>query len=238
MQFAEINWLHAIWGVPLLIGLVLWAMMRSRQQMQRFVAAALAPRVTIGFSPRRRMLKGLLMATAFALVALGLARPQWNPQPEEITRVGRDVCFVLDVSRSMLAEDLAPNRLERAKLWIEDVTKVLEGDRVGLVVFAGSPVVKCPLTHDYGFFRLALEETDTQSVSRGGTLIGDALRLTLREVFGLSEADDQREARHRDIILITDGEDHESLPVDAAAVAGAAGVRLIAIGIRSEEQHV
>ncbi|MFW5652904.1 MAG: vWA domain-containing protein, partial [Planctomycetota bacterium] len=231
MQFGAIEWLNGLWLMLAVALLVAYAIWRAQQQLSRFIAPAVATRVTVGFSPRRRILKGLLLACALGLMCFGLARPQWNPQPEEITRVGRDVCFVLDVSRSMQAEDLAPNRLDRAKLWINDVAGILEGDRVALIAFAGTSVVKCPLTHDYGFFRLALEETDMQSVSRGGTLIGDVVRVALRDVFDVDEDDTEREARHRDIILITDGEDHESLPVEAAQVAGEAGVRIIAIGI-------
>ena len=145
-------------------------------------------------------------------------------------RRGRDVVFLLDVSRSMLAEDLAPNRMERAKLAIGDAVEKLEGDRVGLVVFAGTAVVKCPLTLDYGFFHMMLEEVDTDSIARGGTLIGDALRKVLDDVF-----DDQLK-QYKDVILITDGEDHDSFPVEAAKTAGERGVRLLAIGLGDENE--
>ncbi len=106
----------------------------------------------------------------------------------------------------------------------------LEGDRVGLVIFAGTSSVKCPLTLDYGFFRLMLEDVTTDSISRGGTLIGDALRNVLDTVF-----DDQLK-EYKDIVLITDGEDHDSFPVEAAETAGEKGVRLIAIGLGDENE--
>jgi Ca-activated chloride channel family protein len=130
----------------------------------------------------------------------------------------------------MLAEDLAPNRLERAKLAIRDCIERLQGDRVGLVVFAGSSIVKCPLTLDYGFFRMMLEDISPESVSRGGTMIGDAVRKCVDEVF------DDRHKEYKDIILITDGEDHDSFPVEAATEAGERGIRIIAIGIGNEDQ--
>ena len=130
----------------------------------------------------------------------------------------------------MLAEDLAPNRLERAKLAIVDTIERLEGDRVALVAFAGTAVIKCPLTLDYGFFRLALSDISPESVTRGGTLIGDALRKTMDEVF------DERQTEFRDVILITDGEDHESFPVEAATQMGERKIRLLAIGLGDEEQ--
>lgn len=129
-----------------------------------------------------------------------------------------------------MAEDLAPNRLERAKYAIGDMVSRLEGDRVGLVVFAGTAALKCPLTLDYGFFNLMLEDVDINSIARGGTMIGDAVRKVLDEGF------DDQEKKYKDLILITDGEDHDSFPVEAAEEAGRRGVRLIAIGLGDENQ--
>ena len=129
-----------------------------------------------------------------------------------------------------MAEDLKPNRLERAKLAIRDLIDELDGDRVALVAFAGNAIVKCPLTQDYGFFRLMLDDTGPESVSRGGTLIGDALRKTVDEVYS------DRLKRFKDIVLITDGEDHDSFPVEAAKEVGERGIRLIAIGLGDEHE--
>ena len=124
---------------------------------------------------------------------------------------------------------MPPSRLERAKLAILDAVDRLEGDRVALAVFAGATIVKCPLTLDYAFFRMALDDVSPLSVSRGGTLIGDGIRTVLRDVF------DGKRSNYRDIVLITDGEDHESFPVEAAADAGNLDVRLIAIGLGDEQ---
>jgi Ca-activated chloride channel homolog len=143
-----------------------------------------------------------------------------------VTTMGRDVCFVVDVSRSMLAEDLAPNRLDRSKLWIQDTLGVLSGDRVALVGFAGDSRVLCPLTHDYGFFAAMVDDLRPESVGRGGTLIGDAIRTTLDRVFL-----DEDAMRYQDIVLITDGEDQGSVPVAAAEALGERGIRLIVLGI-------
>jgi len=181
-------------------------------------------------NPVRRGWKAALLLAAFVLLVSGLARPAWNLQQTTITRRGRDVVFVLDVSRSMLAEDLAPNRLERAKLAIADVIDRLQGDRVGLLVFAGTAAVKCPLTLDYGFFRMMLDSISTDSISRGGTMIGDAIRVVLDQML------DRQEKKFKDIVLITDGEDHESFPVEAAKAAAAKGVRLLIIGLGDENE--
>ena len=229
-QFGHVTMLHGLWLVPGIALLMLYASRRRRQALRRFVHDSLLARVQGAArpDPARRVLKGTLVLGAVALLVIALARPAWNEVVREVTQRGRDVVFLLDVSRSMLAEDLPPNRLERAKLSILDAVDRLDGDRVALAVFAGSTVVKCPLTLDYGFFRMALDDATPLSVTRGGSLIGDGLRTVLTDVF------DGKRSNHRDVVLITDGEDHESFPVEAAAEAGELGVRLIAIGLGDE----
>ncbi|MFQ5807380.1 MAG: VWA domain-containing protein, partial [Phycisphaerae bacterium] len=139
-----------------------------------------------------------------------IIHPRWGEREQTIIRRGIDVIVLLDVSRSMLARDIAPNRLQRAKLSIrDDLLPALGGDRIGLITFAGVPTLKCPLTHDYGFFRLALEDITSKSSPRGGTLIGDAIRKA-------EEAFHDSLDTHKVVILITDGEDHESYPLEAA----------------------
>lgn len=229
-QFGSAEMLHGLWLVPSLAALAVMAARRRRRALHAFVEAGLLPRLggAVPPDPARRVLKCALVLLAVACLVVALARPAWDSVQEEVSRRGRDVAFVLDVSRSMLAEDLPPSRLERAKLAIRDVVDRLEGDRVALAVFSGSTVVKCPLTLDYTFFRMALEDVSVLSVTRGGTLIGDAIRTVLDDVF------DAKRSNFRDIVLITDGEDHESFPVEAAAAAGELGVRLIAIGLGDE----
>ncbi|KPK77024.1 MAG: hypothetical protein AMJ79_04670 [Phycisphaerae bacterium SM23_30] len=163
-------------------------------------------------------------------VVVALTQPGWNPRPEKIARRGRNIVVLMDVSRSMLAEDLYPNRLEHAKLAVGDLLDVLDGDRVGIVAFAGSCVVKCPLTQDYGFVRMALVDIGPESINRGGTNIGDAIRKATEEVF------DRQERDYKDIILITDGEDHESFPLNAAEKAAQEGVRIYAIGLGDDRE--
>ena len=172
-----------------------------------------------------RPLLACLTLLGYAALVVAVARPGWESQATTLERRGRDVVFVVDVSRSMLAEDLAPNRLERAKLAILDTLEQLSGDRVALVAFAGSAVVKSPLTFDYGFFRLAVQQLSVTSVARGGSLIGDALRTVRDQVF------DERTVEYRDVLLITDGGDHDSFPAVAAEELGQRGVRLLAVGL-------
>jgi Ca-activated chloride channel family protein len=140
--------------------------------------------------------------------------------------------FVIDVSRSMLAQDLKPSRLERAKLGVKDVLDAAEGDRIGIVAFAGAAVLKCPLTSDYSFVRLSLDDVSPETVGRGGTAIGDAIRFATSQL--LPTEDSSKDGRSRTIFLITDGEDHESRPIDAAQDAGKKGIRIVTIGLGSE----
>lgn len=226
MRLAEEQWLHALWAIPLLAGLLAWAGVRRRSAVRRFAGPRLAVLLGPPASRLVRMARWCLVLGAASLMAVALARPQWDPREETFERTGRDVVFLVDVSRSMLAADLAPSRLERAKIWIKDLVATLGNDRVGLVAFAGTAVVKCPLTVDTSFFRLALDALGPDSVSRGGTFIGDAIRTTLDEVV---EDDDSA----CDIILFTDGDDHESFPVQAAEAAGERGIRIIALGLGS-----
>ena len=214
-----------LWAIPLLVALLVHASLRRRRELLRF--AGDRPPLRAG-RRNARPLKGGLLVAAVVLIVVALARPGWTPETRTVERRGRDVVFVVDVSRSMLAEDLAPNRLERAKLAILDTLDVLRGDRVALVAFAGTAVVKSPLTFDYGFVRLAVERLSTDSVSRGGTLIGDALRVVRDSVFG------EQVGPFRDVVLITDGGDQESLPLQAAGELGALGARLIAVGLGDE----
>lgn len=224
-QFASPQWLGALWLVPVAMILLALAIARRRRALARFADRDVLRSIATPVSTIRLGVRAALLCSALACVALALARPLRDRSERTVQREGRDVVFIVDVSRSMLADDLAPNRLERVKLWIRDVVPTIEGDRVGLIAFAGTSVVKCPLTLDYAYFDLSLEELSTDSVSLGGTNIGDALRKATQQVF------DSFEGRFRDVILLTDGEDQGSAPIEAARAAAERGIRLIAIGI-------
>jgi len=230
IRLQNVALLHLLWIIPVLATVILYGWRKQRHALTQFIDSGLLDRISISINWTRRRAKALILLSGVALVIFALTRPGWNPKPKTVERYGRDVVFVLDVSRSMLAEDLAPNRLDRAKLAILDCLERIEGDRVGLIAFAGTAAVKCPLTMEYGFFRLMLEDLSTDSIARGGTMIGDALRKTLDEVF------DNQEKQFKDVILITDGEDHDSFPIEAAKQLGERGVRLIAIGLGDENE--
>lgn len=225
----NIGMLYLLWFMPALLALFIYSSGRRRRLLEKLISSGLQSKL-VSINPVRRRWKTVLLFACFLMLIMGLARPAWNLQQTTVKRTGRDVVFVLDVSKSMLAEDLAPNRLERAKIAIHDVVDSLQGDRVGLVAFAGSAAVKCPLTLDYGFFSMMLDNISTDSISRGGTMIGDAIRTVLDQVL------DGRKKQYKDIILITDGEDHESFPIEAAKEAAARGVRLFIVGLGDENE--
>ncbi|HUV06452.1 MAG TPA: VWA domain-containing protein [Spirochaetia bacterium] len=222
LHFSNIEMLHLFWLIPAIGLLFIIAGRRARQGLDRITC--LQDKLST-LDRRRRNWRRVLFLLALVFIMVALTRPAWNPEPVVVHQEGRDVVFVVDVSRSMLAEDIAPNRLERAKLAILDTLSVLDGNRVAVVAFAGSAGMVCPLTRDYGFFRWAVEGLSPGSVDLEGTLIGDAIRKVAGDIF------DPREKRYKDLILITDGEDQNSYPVEAATVAGQQGVRIIAIGI-------
>ncbi len=226
----NINMLHLLWSVPLVAAVFLYAWSKKKKALEMFIEAGLLDKINITTDNSKKYFKAVLILLSLVFIIFGLTRPSWNPRPEKIERKGRDIVFLLDVSKSMLAEDLAPNRIERAKLAINDCIDQLQGDRIALVAFAGTAAVKCPLTQDYGFFKMMLSKVDTDSIARGGTMMGDAIRLLVNDVF-----DDQAK-EYKDIVLITDGEDHDSFPVEAAKKAGEKGMRLIAIGIGDENE--
>ena len=202
----------------LLVPVYLWSFWRKRKALSVLATVEMLGKINISVSFGRQIFKACLLLVGFLFVIIALTQPGWNPKPKKVSRMGRDIVVLLDTSRSMLAEDIRPNRLKRAKIAIADLLEDLNGDRIGLITFAGNSVVKCPLTQDYGFVRMALEEVTTESTSRGGTLIGDAIRKATNEVF------DQQTRKYKDVILITDGEDHDSFPVEAAEKAAAEGV--------------
>jgi Ca-activated chloride channel family protein len=178
-------------------------------------------------SRARRVAKHAMAACAVLLLVAALCRPSWNEKPRLVHGGGRNVVFVLDVSRSMLARDVAPNRLERAKLAVGYMAAALDRERVALVAFAGSAVLKCPLTTDQGFFKLVLKDLGPESVPVGGTSIDAAIRKACEQIPG----DEQRFA---DIVLVSDGEDLAGDPLRAAREAGDRGIRIIAAGIGDE----
>jgi len=216
-----------------LLPLYIWSFRQKVRTLRILASNEMLKKINVSVSLKKQVFKAFLLICAFVSIVTALTEPKWNPQTQKIRRQGRDVCILLDTSRSMLAKDIKPNRLERSKIAIRDLLETLKGDRIAIVTFAGNSTVKCPLTQDYAFVRMALADISTESSSRGGTMIGDAIRKATSEVF------DNKSRKYKDIILITDGEEHkgyESFAVQAAEKANAEGVRIIAVGLGDEHQ--
>lgn len=219
---------HWIWlAIAIVVGLGALEVQRA-DALGRFMSPAMQARLAWRPSRERLWARLALVLVALACGVAALMRPQGRSETEATTqaRTTADVIVVLDVSKSMLATDVPPNRLARARIEIKNMVAQLATARVGLVAFAGRAAMMCPLTADHAFFNLAVDGVDTRSVSRGGTRIGDALRTAVRAFPPGQGA--------KLIVLITDGEDHDSFPLDAAKEAQAASVHVISVGLGSE----
>lgn len=226
MNLGNDNALWLLFAVPVvLVPAYVWCFWRRTRALRALASHEMLGKISNSVSVKKQVFKVVLLNLAFVGIVLALTEPKWNPQPQRIRRAGRDVAILLDTSRSMLAEDIKPNRLERSKLAILDLLEVLQGDRIGIVTFAGNAAVKCPLTQDYAFVRMALADITTESTSRGGTMVGDAIRKATEELF------DKQSRKYKDVVLITDGDDHDSFAVPAAEKAAQEGIRIIAIGL-------
>lgn len=228
ITWANLHFVHLIW-VALAVTIAIAVLEhRGRRALDAVVSRAMQSRLATGTSKGQRRLRLLFIFGTQACTILALMRPQTPGVRETVSasKTAADIMIALDVSRSMLAEDAAPTRLARAKAEIGSLVDRLDGHRVGLVAFAGKATVLSPLTPDYGFFRLILRGADTTSISRGGTRIGDAIRTATR-AFDPGPGS-------KILLLITDGEDHDSFPEEAAERAKELGIRIISIGFGSE----
>ncbi len=199
---------------------------------RRRIAAIGDPALMAQLMPSRSSVKAwwriILFSIAFAFFVLGLSRPMIGAKLSQREAKGAELMICLDVSNSMLARDYSPDRLSRAKLAISRLVDRLEGDRIGLVIFAGSSFVQLPITSDYVSAKMFLNTIDTQSIPIQGTAIGDAIMTAAKGFSAQSE-------KSRAIILITDGENHEDDAVEAAKTVADAGIRVYTIGVGSPE---
>jgi Ca-activated chloride channel family protein len=224
IQFAHPVWLAVGLAASLLLAEALYlAEKRRRKAMQQFASPELAAHLTRNISRRRRLWKGLLLILTLFLCFTALARPQYGYHWEEVKRRGIDLLFALDTSRSMLVEDIKPNRLARAKMGIYDFINQLEGDRVGLLPFAGSSYLMCPLTLDYNAFNQSLESIDTKIIPRGGTSLSEVIN-SATNILG-------QKSSHKILIILTDGENLEGDAIAAAEQAAKAGVTIYTVGV-------
>ena len=220
-QVVLLYWLPL--AIPL-AGLLFALLRRRRRALAQMVDPAMLAVLAPNWNPARAKSRLVLRLLALALLVLALARPQWGFHWEEVRRTGLDLMVVLDTSRSMMASDIKPSRLQQAKWGVRDLLRNLRGDRVGLVPFAGSSLLQCPLTIDYAAFAMTLDDLYSGVIPRGGTAIEQALRTALAAFPADGAAD-------RVVLLVTDGEDHEGDPLALLPELKEKHVRVYTIGI-------
>jgi Ca-activated chloride channel family protein len=228
--FVHIERIHLVWVALAIAALLVVLELRGRDALASFLSPLMQRRLTAQASLGRVLVRlGLVLLSMLAAIG-ALMRPQGRGETDTVTasREAADVMFVLDTSRSMLAEDTAPNRLVRAKAEISQLVEKLGGHRVGLIAFAGRAAPVCPLTPDHSFFRTVLQTVDTRSAGRGGTRIGEAIKVALR---GLPPGPGAKL-----IVLITDGDDQDPYSEEAAKAARDAGVKIVAVGLGDSEK--
>ena len=228
MTFANPHMLWLLLVIPPALLAFFWWAARTRQRLlTQFIQARLLPALTVGISATRQKIRlGCLVLAVVGLI-LALARPQWGFDWEEMKLRGLDIVVAIDTSKSMLAEDIAPNRLARAKLAALELMQRARSDRLGLVAFAGSAFLQCPLTIDDAAFRQSVEALNVNIIPLGGTAIAEAIETALT---AFKEGDN-----YKVLVLFTDGEDHDSGALEAAEKAAKAGLRIFTIGIGTAE---
>ncbi len=228
MRYGNLDHLYLFIVIPLLIIGFIVAARKRRTSLARFAGNKTIMRIVSPVSNRKRIVKIALVIFGCIFLILALVEPKWGYHMEEVTRRGIDIVIAVDTSKSMLADDIKPNRLSAAKRKIEDLLRELKSDRIGLVAFAGSAYTYCPLTVDYSAFRLFLDDLSTSLLPLGGTNLEVAIKRSMLSF-------DSNTKKHKTIILITDGEDHSGMAIEAAKEAKKEGVIIYTVGIGKKE---
>lgn len=228
-EHPQLLWLLLL--IPLFVALWILLGIRKRKQLSQFADRSMFGRLIPDASRWRPAFKYSLIMLAAAFLVLAIANPQEGSKMVKGERLGSDVAVCLDISNSMMAEDIQPNRLERSKRFVTNLLNALGSDRVSLVVFAGSSYVQMPLTNDYSAVKLFLDQIDCSLISVQGTAIGDAIEQAMK-TFGYGDADREWvKNQGRAIVIISDGENFEDDAVSAARAAAAEDVRICTIGM-------
>ena len=228
MRFGNIQAAYLLWLVVFLAIFYFWAARIRARALAGLAEAGLLAEIASSVDTERRKLKVFLVVAAVFLIVLSLMRPQWGFSWQEVKKKGFDILIAIDTSKSMLAEDVRPNRLERSKLAVKDFVHNLKGDRVGLIAFSGSAFLQCPLTTDYNGFILMLDDLSVSTIPKGGTSVTDAIVEAIVTYRGQAQEE-------KILVLMTDGEDHAGNAVKAAERAKKDGIKIYCIGIGTSE---
>lgn len=227
MTFGSIEYFWLFLLTPLLVVFFIWSLKKRKKALEIFAELPLMQKLAPSLNNDLLILKFTLFILFFIFMVLALVRPQFGVKMKMVERQGIDIMVALDISKSMLAEDVVPNRIDRAKFEIGKFYQLLRGDRIGLIVFAGESFVQCPLTLDYGAAQMFLDAVETDWIETQGTSMAEAIRQA-------EKAFETETGKHKILILISDGEDHEGEALDVAKKAAEKGMIIHTVGIGSE----
>ncbi len=227
-QLEEKIWFWAFIIIPVMLMVFLWTFFWKKRTQKSFGSAVVLKRLSPDLSFFKSSLKFITLCLAVGFLVIGLINPKIGTKLETIKREGVDIVFAIDVSKSMLAEDVAPNRLEKSKQLVTQIINNLASDRVGIIAYAGKAFPQLPITTDYASAKMFLQSMNTDMLSSQGTAINEAIELS-RNYFN----DDEQ--TNRVLIIISDGEDHNDLSVEVAEAASEEGIKIYTIGVGSEK---
>jgi len=225
-RFAFTYFLHFFWIIPVIILFYFFAFKAKKRAMKKFGNLAILEKLSKNTSKGRQVGKIVLILSALVFSIFALARPQIGTKLEEVKREGIDIIVAIDVSKSMLAQDIQPSRLAKAKHEVESFIERLRGDRIALIAFSGVPFVQCPLTLDYGAAKIFLDIMEPELIPTPGTALGLVIEKAIATF-------DQQERKHKVLVLITDGEDHHGDVMKYAEEAERQGIIIYSVGIGS-----
>ena len=223
-RFANAQYLQLLYVIPVLVVVFLIAAFYKKRAIKRLGNSRLLKYLMPDMSGARTVVKFAIMLLALTAVIFAIARPQFGSRLKEVKREGVEIIIALDVSNSMLAGDIKPNRLERAKMAISKLVEELRDDRIGLIVFAGDAYMQIPITADYSAIKLILPSINNNIVPKQGTAIGSAINMGMRSF-------DPESNRDKALIIITDGENHEDNPIEIAREAADKNITIHTIGM-------
>ena len=230
MTFENAQYLVLLAALPAAMALIALSIRKRTDSMRRIGDHHLVTRLARTANTRGRMIRRVLILAALGMAVIALARPQWGESKQVVERRGIQLMVALDVSKSMLAEDLKPNRLERAKFVISDLIGQLTGDEVGLVLFSGSAFVQFPLTFDYATARTFLDNASPRMIATQGTAIERAIEVSMGGF-------DEQRLSQKVIVIVSDGENHEDGALEAARNAAEEGAVIYTVGVGTSEGH-
>jgi Ca-activated chloride channel family protein len=214
--------------LPLLVGFLIWSFKKSKKNLLEFCVEKRIPELIPSFKPKFIFFKSVLLCLTLLFMIISLISPRWNFDIQTIEKQGSNIFIAIDVSKSMLASDISPNRLFRAKLEIAKLIDKLDGDKVGIIVFAGTSFLQSPLTHDYGMVKEWVQQIDVDSITAEGTSIKSAIETAIRGFSFL-------ESNEKYLVIVSDGEEQDQQTNELAAEAKKQGIKIISIGIGSAE---